>query len=121
MGVMDGVKVLEVAQWWFVPAGGAVLADWGAEVIKVEHPVLGDSQRGLAAEQGMTEGGRRGGIADPHLAQAKDVSVGVHRGHAMGEGGGAFVLVHGRGLREIPRWFVQGQGVNAEFHGARPA
>jgi crotonobetainyl-CoA:carnitine CoA-transferase CaiB-like acyl-CoA transferase len=46
---MDGVKVIEVAQWWFVPAGGAVLADWGAEVIKVEHPLMGDAQRGLAA------------------------------------------------------------------------
>ncbi len=48
-GVMDGVKVLEVAQWWFVPAAGAVLADWGADVIKIEHPVMGDGQRGLAA------------------------------------------------------------------------
>ena len=46
---MDGVRVLEVAQWWFVPAAGAVLADWGADVIKIEHPVLGDGQRGLAA------------------------------------------------------------------------
>ena len=26
---------------------GAVLADWGADVIKVEHPVTGDPQRGL--------------------------------------------------------------------------
>jgi crotonobetainyl-CoA:carnitine CoA-transferase CaiB-like acyl-CoA transferase len=56
-GVMDGVRVLEVAQWWFVPAAGAVLADWGADVIKIEHPVMGDGQRGLAA-MGMksTEG-----------------------------------------------------------------
>jgi crotonobetainyl-CoA:carnitine CoA-transferase CaiB-like acyl-CoA transferase len=46
-GPMDGVRVLEVAQWWFVPAAGAVLADWGAEVVKVEHPVSGDPQRGL--------------------------------------------------------------------------
>lgn len=46
-GVMDGVRVLEVAQWWFVPAAGAVLADWGADVIKIEHPVSGDPQRGL--------------------------------------------------------------------------
>ncbi|MBV8949694.1 MAG: CoA transferase [Actinobacteria bacterium] len=45
--VMDGIRVLEVAQWWFVPAAGAVLADWGADVIKVEHPVTGDPQRGL--------------------------------------------------------------------------
>lgn len=34
---MKGVRVLEVAQWTFVPAAGAVLADWGADVIKVEH------------------------------------------------------------------------------------
>lgn len=31
----------------FVPSAGAVLAEWGAEVIKVEHAVTGDPQRGL--------------------------------------------------------------------------
>ncbi len=36
--VLAGVRVLEVAQWWFVPSAGAVLADWGAAVIKIEHP-----------------------------------------------------------------------------------
>jgi len=45
--VLEGVRVIEVAQWWFVPSGGAVLADWGADVIKIEHPVTGDPQRGL--------------------------------------------------------------------------
>src|SRR5215468_5758863 len=45
--VLHGVRVIEVAQWWFVPAAGAVLADWGADVIKIEHPVSGDPQRGL--------------------------------------------------------------------------
>ena len=45
--VCDGVRVLEVAAWTFVPAAGAVLADWGASVIKVEHPHGGDPQRGL--------------------------------------------------------------------------
>jgi crotonobetainyl-CoA:carnitine CoA-transferase CaiB-like acyl-CoA transferase len=45
--VMNGVRVLEVAQFTFVPSAGAVLADWGADVIKVEHPVRGDGQRGL--------------------------------------------------------------------------
>jgi crotonobetainyl-CoA:carnitine CoA-transferase CaiB-like acyl-CoA transferase len=48
-GALAGVRVLEVAQWWFVPAAGAVLADWGADVIKIEHPLTGDAQRGLAA------------------------------------------------------------------------
>ena len=36
--VMQGVRVLEVAQFTFVPAAGAILADWGADVIKVEPP-----------------------------------------------------------------------------------
>ena len=44
---MQGVRVLEVAQFTFVPAAGAILADWGADVIKVEHPVRGDTQRGF--------------------------------------------------------------------------
>jgi crotonobetainyl-CoA:carnitine CoA-transferase CaiB-like acyl-CoA transferase len=43
---MAGVRVLEVAQFTFVPAAGALLADWGADVIKVEHAVMGDAQRG---------------------------------------------------------------------------
>jgi crotonobetainyl-CoA:carnitine CoA-transferase CaiB-like acyl-CoA transferase len=45
--VMKGIKILEVAQYTFVPSAGAVLADWGADVIKIEHPVKGDGQRGL--------------------------------------------------------------------------
>jgi crotonobetainyl-CoA:carnitine CoA-transferase CaiB-like acyl-CoA transferase len=45
--VMKGVRVLEVAQYTFVPSAGAVLADWGADVLKVEHPTKGDGQRGL--------------------------------------------------------------------------
>ncbi|MFN7955296.1 MAG: CaiB/BaiF CoA-transferase family protein [bacterium] len=57
-GALAGIRVLEVAQFWFVPAAGAILADWGAEVWKVEHPVHGDAQRGLAAAGfGTREGG----------------------------------------------------------------
>jgi crotonobetainyl-CoA:carnitine CoA-transferase CaiB-like acyl-CoA transferase len=43
---LEGVRVLEVAAWTFVPAAGAILADLGAEVIKVEPPT-GDPQRAL--------------------------------------------------------------------------
>jgi crotonobetainyl-CoA:carnitine CoA-transferase CaiB-like acyl-CoA transferase len=46
-GPLEGIRVLEVAMWGFVPSAGAVLADWGADVIKVEHAVNGDPQRGL--------------------------------------------------------------------------
>jgi crotonobetainyl-CoA:carnitine CoA-transferase CaiB-like acyl-CoA transferase len=52
--VMKGVRVLEVAQFVFVPAAGAVLADWGADVVKVEHPLRGDAQRGARSIGGMT-------------------------------------------------------------------
>ena len=45
--VMAGFRVLELAQFTFVPAAGAILADWGADVIKVEHPLRGDPQRGF--------------------------------------------------------------------------
>jgi crotonobetainyl-CoA:carnitine CoA-transferase CaiB-like acyl-CoA transferase len=51
--VMKGVRVLELAQFTFVPAAGAILADWGADVIKVEHPVRGDAQRGFVNVGGM--------------------------------------------------------------------
>ena len=45
--VMQGVRILEVAEHTFVPAASALLADWGAEVIKVEHVERGDAMRGL--------------------------------------------------------------------------
>ncbi len=47
--VMQGVRVLEVAEHTFVPAASALLADWGAEVIKIEHVERGDARRGLAS------------------------------------------------------------------------
>jgi crotonobetainyl-CoA:carnitine CoA-transferase CaiB-like acyl-CoA transferase len=47
--VMQGVRILEVAEHTFVPAASAVLADYGAEVIKIEHVERGDAMRGLAS------------------------------------------------------------------------
>jgi crotonobetainyl-CoA:carnitine CoA-transferase CaiB-like acyl-CoA transferase len=44
---LSGVRILEVASHVFVPIAGGVLTEWGAEVIKVEHPVTGDPYRGL--------------------------------------------------------------------------
>jgi crotonobetainyl-CoA:carnitine CoA-transferase CaiB-like acyl-CoA transferase len=47
--VMDGIRILEVAEHTFVPAASAILADWGAEVIKIEHVTRGDAARGLGS------------------------------------------------------------------------
>lgn len=52
--VMNGFRILEVAQYTFVPAAGGILADWGADVIKVEHPERGDTQRGFLNVGGVT-------------------------------------------------------------------
>jgi crotonobetainyl-CoA:carnitine CoA-transferase CaiB-like acyl-CoA transferase len=49
---LEGVRVLEIAQFTFVPSAGAVLSDWGADVIKIENPITGDAQRGLVAVLG---------------------------------------------------------------------
>ena len=53
--VLDGVRMIEVAEWFFVPGAGTVLADWGVDVIKVEHPTRGDPLRGLITS-GMVPG-----------------------------------------------------------------
>lgn len=42
--LLQGLKVVEMATWVAGPSAAAVLADWGAEVIKVESPV-GDATR----------------------------------------------------------------------------
>ncbi len=44
-GPMEGVKVVELGVWIAAPAAGAVLADWGADVVKIEPPGLGDPAR----------------------------------------------------------------------------
>ena len=47
--VLQGVRILEVAEHTFVPAASALLSDWGADVIKIEHVTRGDAMRGLAS------------------------------------------------------------------------
>ncbi len=58
VGPFDGVRVVELAQWVFVPVAGALLADWGADVVHIE-PLQGDPYRGLMT-QGI--GADRGGV-----------------------------------------------------------
>src|SRR5436190_9667195 len=74
-GPLAGVRVVEVASHVFVPMAGAVLNEWGADVIKIEHPETGDPYRGL-----VTAGiGRTGGGIDPrfHSANRGKRSVGL--------------------------------------------
>ena len=43
--LLSGIKVLEIATYVFGPGAGAILSDFGADVIKVESPGIGDPLR----------------------------------------------------------------------------
>ncbi len=47
-GPMEGIKVVEMGVWVAGPSCAAILADWGADVVKIEPP-NGDPFRGLFA------------------------------------------------------------------------
>jgi crotonobetainyl-CoA:carnitine CoA-transferase CaiB-like acyl-CoA transferase len=55
--IFAGYRIVEVSLWTFVPSAGAVCAEWGADVVKVEHPNGGDPQRTMFA----------GADSPPHL------------------------------------------------------
>ena len=44
-GPMEGVKVVEMGVWVAGPAAAGILADWGADVVKIEPPGIGDPCR----------------------------------------------------------------------------
>ncbi len=46
-GPLHGIKVVELAMYAFGPACGAVLGDWGADVVKIVHPSFADPMRGI--------------------------------------------------------------------------
>ena len=52
-GPLAGVKVIELGLWLAGPACATILADWGADVVKIE-PLDGDPFRGLAWAYGGT-------------------------------------------------------------------
>lgn len=75
--VMKGVRVLEIAQFTFVPAAGAVLTDWGADVIKIEHPVRGDAQRGIKELQRLAVNPQRSSLMQHPNRGKRSVGVDV--------------------------------------------
>ncbi len=49
---LTGIKVVELGVWVAGPAAGGLMADWGADVIKVE-PAQGDPQRNMFRALGI--------------------------------------------------------------------
>ncbi len=94
---LDGVRVLEVATHVFAPLAGAVLAEWGAEVVKVEAPDGGDPYRGL-----VTAGLRHPEVAtDPRF-----VDMDARRRNAAA----CVAWLRGRLRRARPRRVTPGAG-----------
>jgi len=52
MGPMEGVRVVEMGVWVAGPAAGGILADWGADVVKIEPTGIGDPARLFATMLG---------------------------------------------------------------------
>ncbi len=55
-GPMEGIKVVELGVWVAGPAAGGILADWGADVVKIE-PASGDPARMFGRMLGLEDGG----------------------------------------------------------------
>jgi crotonobetainyl-CoA:carnitine CoA-transferase CaiB-like acyl-CoA transferase len=53
-GALDGVRVIEFGHFLLVPAATTILADWGADVIKIENPKGGDPARLIMTVEGLT-------------------------------------------------------------------
>lgn len=53
-GVLEGVKVVELAIWVAGPSAAGLLADWGADVVKVEAPG-GDPMRNVYGAIGLRD------------------------------------------------------------------
>lgn len=60
---LDGIRVIELAQWVAAPAAAGTMGDWGADVIKVEA-ASGDPQRSMFAAVGIESA-----IPNPSFAQ----------------------------------------------------
>ena len=50
--LLDGITVIELSLYAFAPSAGAVLADWGADVVKVVPPRVADPMTGVTDRAG---------------------------------------------------------------------
>ena len=78
MGIFSGLKVIDAASFLAGPCAATILADYGADVIKVE-PLAGDRHRSISARHPsdwswqLTDRNKRGVALD----------ITTHEGHAV--------------------------------------
>ncbi|MFC1824561.1 CaiB/BaiF CoA transferase family protein [Thermodesulfobacteriota bacterium] len=71
MGILSGIRVIDWTIWQMGPVAAAMLADLGAEVIKLEPPGVGDPGRGLV----------RGAGVDFKLPEGRNAYVEINNRH----------------------------------------
>ena len=83
--LLQGLKVVELATWVAGPGCAAIMADWGAEVVKVES-AQGDATRGFYPDTGASPGnpiftmenrGKRGIVLDTGSAAGRSALLAV--------------------------------------------
>ena len=115
--VLAGVRVIEVADWGFVPSAATVLGDWGAEVVKIEHPRFGDPIRGLVTV-GPDPRARRAGTSS---SSTSDATSAASASTSRTPEGRALLAPAGRRRRRLPHQLPRRRARAAAHHLGRPA
>lgn len=91
-GPLAGITVIELAQWVFVPSAAAILADHGADVLRIEHPRHGDpyaalttsgtpnTDRAMSARSAQANRGKRSIGIDLARPEGRELALSLVRG-----------------------------------------
>ncbi|WNG94763.1 CoA transferase [Mycobacterium sp. ITM-2016-00318] len=93
-GPLEGIRVVELGVWVAGPAAGGILADWGADVVKIEPPT-GDPARMFGRMLGLEDGASPPFEMDNRgkRSVALDLTTDDDRGLALELVGGADVFI----------------------------
>jgi crotonobetainyl-CoA:carnitine CoA-transferase CaiB-like acyl-CoA transferase len=93
-GPLEGIRVVELGVWVAGPAAGGILADWGADVVKIEPPT-GDPARMFGRMLGLEDGASPPFEMDNRgkRSVALDLTTDEDRGLALELVGGADVFI----------------------------
>ena len=115
-GPMEGVRVVELGVWVAGPAAGGILADWGADVVKIEPPA-GDPARGFSRMLGgdlpfnppfeLDNRSKRSIVVDIAQAEGLDLTLDLI--------GGADVFVTNLRISALERLGLDPASVTARF------
>ena len=98
---MNGMRVVELGVWVAGPSCAGILADWGAEVVKIEPPE-GDPFRGLYAAAGVNGAFELDNRGKRSVALNVDTEVGRSVVHELLTG--ADVFITNLRARVLERW-----------------